>query len=858
MAILGKFGLSGALDKVLDSGELDSPEIAQALQKILSSRKEATERVLQRIDSGPRLQYSAALKLLGQLLDNSTIDLAMRALPTYIPATQKDVATLLNTNKSFDPHLVLPYLKESLSLQIARDMIMAHRNKFTAVKLLKAVTRTRQELWEIIFELVHNKTEDAAFPEAVALTKSKSPVMREHAAGVIAEFTNPAAIEILQTLLSDKDKNVYLAALRGLTRMQASLPAADIFQLMQKMSKDEAPLVTALLKYCKDPRLIEHLSQAMFGKSAKLRPFAAQGLALIATQDNLREVFLNLSEKPQSMHTNIIQTLLDHGGERFIDLIAILADDTDNKVRNIAIEAIELSDPTNPKIIAALRKHVGNDIPADIKASFINKLAQAKDKAAVPALIKILAKDSEQRVVTLQALEQIADNSALADVFEILADKNTAVQRAALSCLSQLIPKKFAKKIRKELIANMGKISEDALPSLADLLATITEKYRLPETVAYQQMLEKLEETISGELTLDSPMITPGNSNPFDGEANSPFGGNKEDPFGSPEDNPFGGNADDPFGGAGDNPFGNAEREPTDTGTSQTAASESKQEEDFAIDLVPGIVLSKRYKLVREIGRGGYGSVWLVEDTFIKEELVMKFLHQQLVSDEVAIERFIRELRMARKVTHPNIIRLFDYLDLGNIAAISMEYFAGKALSAVINEGAIAPERVVKLCRIVSLALESAHQADVVHRDLKPANIMVDDNDMVKIVDFGIAAASKHAESRLTRTGTLVGTPTYISPEQIQGKKVDGRTDMYSLGIIMYQMLTGEPPYRSEDSMALVFMHVEGKARRVEDVNPLVPKELADVVHRCLAPDPDKRYQSMAELAQVLATIGPT
>jgi serine/threonine-protein kinase len=286
---------------------------------------------------------------------------------------------------------------------------------------------------------------------------------------------------------------------------------------------------------------------------------------------------------------------------------------------------------------------------------------------------------------------------------------------------------------------------------------------------------------------------------------------------------------------------------------SQNTAPLEKQ--DTELNLEQGQVLANRYKLVKEIGRGGYGSVWLVEDNFIKEQLVMKFLHQSLVSDEVAVERFVRELRLARKITHTNIIRLFDYLDLGPVAAISMEYFPGQALSSIVHQGAMEPTRVIKLIKAISGALDVAHQADVIHRDMKPANILVDEKDNIKIVDFGIAAASKHAESRLTRTGTLVGTPTYISPEQIQGKVVDGRTDLYSLGVIMYEMLAGQPPYQAEDPMALVFMHVEGNARRVEEINPVIPKDLADIVHKCIAPDPNSRYQSMAELAQALSEV---
>ena len=383
----------------------------------------------------------------------------------------------------------------------------------------------------------------------------------------------------------------------------------------------------------------------------------------------------------------------------------------------------------------------------------------------------------------------------------------------------------------------------EVLPKLVDLIEHITSKHRLLETTAYQRSMEELKKDRSGEFEVLGP---------------DSFGIDSEAYFGSKSaevDNPFGYESANPFGDSGDSPFDKGDGGVFGTGELSLGNTDSRHTGDMELNFEPGQVLANRYKLVKEIGRGGYGSVWLVDDNFIKEQLVMKFLHQTLVSDEIAVERFIRELRLARKITHANIIRLFDYLDLGPIAAISMEYFPGKALSSIIHQGSIEPTRVVKLVKAISEALEVAHQADVIHRDMKPANILVDERDAVKIVDFGIAAASKHAESRLTRTGTLIGTPTYISPEQIQGKAVDGRTDMYSLGVIMYEMLSGQPPYQAEDPMALVFMHVEGNARRLDEVNPLVPGELADVVHKCISPDPEKRYHSMAELGQALSEI---
>jgi serine/threonine-protein kinase len=842
MAILGKFGIAGAVDKILSAGDLDSPQAESAMQKLQDHKKEAVEKIIKTIHSGPRLHYTTAVQLLGQLLDNSTVELVMKELPEFDANIQSDITALLNRTKSYDPHLLLPYLKHPLSKQVSRDLIMAHRKEFVSSRLLRAVARVQTEMWSTIFELIHAQADDAAFPEAVALTKSKNPTLREYATGLIAEYNNPAAIETLQIMLRDDDKKVQLAALRGLTRIRASLPASLIFRMTQHMTKEEAPLVKALLGFCKDPELSNHLFKTIFGKNPKLRTLAINSLAIIADRKNIRELFEELLNQHENMQAMVLQELIQATGQKLIDILEVLADDPDFRIQEIAMLAVQMSNPEEPKILTIMRQHIGDNLPPDMKTSFIKRLGKAKDKYSVDALVSVMNQDKAQRIPALMALEQIADMKVLADVFEMLNNDDPEVQAVTLSCLKAIIPEKLAGKIRERLIENAEMLDKQVLPNLVDLLEHITSKYKLLETTAYQRAIDDLKKGPTNEVEMLMP-----ESFGIDVEAYT--GGDSAasaNPFGNDLANPFADTAQDAPGIGDSGASGSADM-------SQNTAPLEKQ--DTELNLEQGQVLANRYKLVKEIGRGGYGSVWLVEDNFIKEQLVMKFLHQSLVSDEVAVERFVRELRLARKITHTNIIRLFDYLDLGPVAAISMEYFPGQALSSIVHQGAMEPTRVIKLIKAISGALDVAHQADVIHRDMKPANILVDEKDNIKIVDFGIAAASKHAESRLTRTGTLVGTPTYISPEQIQGKVVDGRTDLYSLGVIMYEMLAGQPPYQAEDPMALVFMHVEGNARRVEEINPVIPKDLADIVHKCIAPDPNSRYQSMAELAQALSEV---
>jgi serine/threonine-protein kinase len=265
--------------------------------------------------------------------------------------------------------------------------------------------------------------------------------------------------------------------------------------------------------------------------------------------------------------------------------------------------------------------------------------------------------------------------------------------------------------------------------------------------------------------------------------------------------------------------------------------------------LEPDQMLAGRYRMIREIGRGGFGTVLRVEDTMVGEEIALKIINPQLVQDESAITRFLHEVRYARKITHENVIRIHDFLMLGKSYAMSMEYFASHPLSRRMRRGlhtqpALAVRFVSDICRGVQVA----HQADIMHRDLKPANILVNDQDVLKIVDFGLAAAVSNVDSRVTKTGSLVGTPTYMSPEQARGLDIDARTDIYSLGVIMYEIFTGVAPYVGDNPLAVLYQHVEGLRVLPRARNAAIPEALEAVIVKAMAVDANARYQTAAEM----------
>jgi serine/threonine-protein kinase len=271
--------------------------------------------------------------------------------------------------------------------------------------------------------------------------------------------------------------------------------------------------------------------------------------------------------------------------------------------------------------------------------------------------------------------------------------------------------------------------------------------------------------------------------------------------------------------------------------------------------LQPGDMIEGRYKFVQKIGKGAFGTVVLVEDTVVEERLILKFLNANVSSDEEMLKRFVHELRYSRRITHKNVIRIYDFLYVGGSYAISMEYFPSHTLGTEIaNEKPMAPKKALAYGTDICIGMSVAHQQGIIHRDLKPANILINETGLLKIVDFGVAAAAKSGDTQLTKTGYVIGSPKYMAPEQILGKKVDERADIYSLGVIMYEMLAGNPPYSRGDHMSVMYQHVQGKAQPLTDANPRVPREIADIVTKTMQVDKLKRYASMEELRIALET----
>ncbi|PYT20967.1 MAG: hypothetical protein DMG57_40310 [Acidobacteria bacterium] len=276
-------------------------------------------------------------------------------------------------------------------------------------------------------------------------------------------------------------------------------------------------------------------------------------------------------------------------------------------------------------------------------------------------------------------------------------------------------------------------------------------------------------------------------------------------------------------------------------------------------EVTPGAQFGPRYLIEAVIGEGGMGKVYKAQDRDLDRTVALKLVRPELASNPAAMQRFKQELLLASRISHKNILRIHDLGDVGGVKFISMAYVEGKDLHDLIQENHPLPlERALEIVRQLAAALDAAHTEGVVHRDLKPRNVLVDQSEHVYVSDFGLAK-SIEAESLggMTRTGEVLGTPRYMSPEQAESKPADHRSDLYSLGVIFYEMVTGEAPFGGDSALQLMYKHVKDPPKNPKLLNAALPDQVAAIILKCLEKDPAQRYQSARELLDDLESGTP-
>jgi serine/threonine protein kinase len=248
------------------------------------------------------------------------------------------------------------------------------------------------------------------------------------------------------------------------------------------------------------------------------------------------------------------------------------------------------------------------------------------------------------------------------------------------------------------------------------------------------------------------------------------------------------------------------------------------------VEIREGTVLDDRYRIVRRIGSGGMADVWLAEDTHLQRQVALKILHFRFAQDKEFVERFRREAEAAAGLQHPNVVGVFDRGEVDRTYYIAMEYLEGRSMKELIDAG-LTPDEAVRIVRQILEAARFAHRRGVIHRDFKPSNVIVDSEGKATVTDFGIARAGV---SEITQTGSVMGTAHYLSPEQAQGLEVGETSDLYSIGVLLYEALTGKVPFEGDSAVAVALKQVSQSPQRPGALNPAVSPALDAVVMRAL------------------------
>ncbi|HSC16798.1 MAG TPA: HEAT repeat domain-containing protein [Gammaproteobacteria bacterium] len=783
----------------------------------------AIPKILEALASSDKRQTAEYVEILTSLISDKTLPLVMRGFADSDPRTISATTWALSSNKRFNINRLVDLLGEDeYSKAAIVEVLQAHKERLNIRQLLGQIYHLQPSEKAAVFKLIDEVTTEEMVPDLLVRMDGKDPLVKTHLINVLARFDRPDVNKALQEALRDSNKLVRGAALAGIARSRTSIDVGLVSGLLLDPDLDVMNKAVDVIIQLNHPETAKYLIEALKAENEFSRRSAVEILNAIGTTHSVKYLLEAVSDEDWWVRSRASDALARIGGPRVVDAVLELIKDKDENIRRAAIEILNTCRDKRAvdKLIEATR-----DKDWWVSERAADALAEIGDAKALPAVLDMIAKNNRSLPVAIAAAGKLGNAKLLDKLFPYLQRPEKEVRVAAIGAVAQLAGEQQAELVRPHLqqAAQSGE-----------------------ETVqrAVTKALQKLEGRTSPSGRYKDATGTIGGGTMVTATPPSMPGPQARTQTRSAPPAPA----------------------PGMTGTARTllvdgpdnAVAEPPPPEAPSFDLnalQPGDMIEGRYKYVQKIGKGAFGTVVLVEDTVVEERLILKFLNANVSSDEEMLKRFVHELRYSRRITHKNVIRIYDFLYVGGSYAISMEYFPSHTLGTEIaNEKPMPPKKALAYGTDICIGMSVAHQQGIIHRDLKPANILINDSGLLKIVDFGVAAAAKSGDTQLTKTGYVIGSPKYMAPEQILGKKVDERADIYSLGVIMYEMLAGNPPYSRGDHMSVMYQHVQGKAQPLNEANPKVPREVADVVTKTMQVDKLKRYASMEELRLALET----
>jgi len=779
------------------TGDSSGADAGKALDRLGKLGPAAIPRIIDALSNADRQETEAFISVLTALIDNKSLFQVVEALTDANQRTAAAIVAALSAGREYNPQLLLPLLDDPKAPRGPIVAVLAaQKSRLSARDLLSRAYNQEATEKAALFRIIGEIADASLVPELLSRLDGKDPVARTHIINIVSRFNRQDVAAALQGQLKDTNKFIRQAVLSALTRLDGNVDPAILCNLLRDPDVETQQKAIDAVVRANHPDTMQHLVNVLKDENEGARRAAVEVLNEIGTPQHVKFLLQSIKDEDWWVRSRAADALAKIGGARVIDASLELIRDQDEDVRRAAIEI--LNQTKDERAVSHLIEAT-RDQDWWVRERAVDALAEIGSKTALPALLDMLDNFDDRSLPTVvRAVGKLGDASQVVRLLPLLDNPS--------------------KEVRLEVIAALARLADD---QSADTVRA------------------KLEDV--GALVTD-PTVSHAALRAIEGLASRFAGG----------------------------PIAARDAQTRDT-ASRLAASESartllveradietivrKAREQQRLDistLKPGDVLEGRYKYVRKIGKGAFGTVLLMEDTVVEEQLVLKFLNPNVSQDEEMMKRFVHELRYSRKITHRNVIRIYDFLHIRGNYAISMEYFPSHTLGNEVNEKPLPLPKAVRFAIDIATGMTVAHQSGIIHRDLKPANVLINEDGLVKVVDFGVAAAQHQGDTQLTKTGYVIGSPKYMAPEQILGKKVDERADIYSLGVMLYEMMTGEPPYHRGDHMAVMYQHVQGKAKPPIDVNPEIPPGLSEIVMKAMSVDKARRFQSMEEMRGAL------
>jgi HEAT repeat protein/tRNA A-37 threonylcarbamoyl transferase component Bud32 len=788
MTLFANYRADRLIAEVKSSGNPGSPLAQKALEKLIALGSDAIDPIVDALATSEKRETTAYVEALARLIDSRTLPTLLKTMSEANGRAMSGIAWALSTSRNYPAHALLDALtKPGMPKQALLDVISAQKARYNVRELLNAAYTQEPSERNGLFKIIGEIADESSVDDLLARIEGKDPVARLHIINILARFNLPTVQQAVQKQLKDTSKFIRSAALSALAKMDGPFDMPLLVGMLRDPEIEVQNKAVDVVVKANHPETIKYLVDVLKDENEYARRAAVEVLNVVGTSKSVKYLLEVIADSDWWVRTRAADALGKIGGPRVVDAVLALIKDENQDIRRAAIEI--LNQTKDERAVAQLIEAT-RDPDWWVSERAVDALAEIGSSKALPRFVDMLQGEAKSLPTVIRAIGRIGDQKSLESLLPMLARPENEIKVEAIAALAKLTDERRADTIRVRLQAVSANADGTVSQAVARAIQELDNRFSTQQ-IAANKRAEKMQEPAK-TLLVDNAALA------------------------------------------------NVVKE-----NEEIAASARL---DIAT-LKPGDILEGRYKFIEKIGKGAFGTVLLMEDTVVEERLILKFLNPNVSSDEEMMKRFVHELRYSRKITHKNVIRIYDFLYIQGNYAISMEYFPSHTLGGeIVNEKPVDLKRAVKFGIDIATGMAVAHQAGIVHRDLKPANVLIDSDLLLKIVDFGVAAAQTQGDTQLTKTGYVIGSPKYMAPEQILGKKVDERADIYSLGVIMYEMFAGVPPYSRGDHMSVMYQHVQGKARQPIEINKELPLELNNLVMKCMSLDKAKRAQSMDEL----------